>query len=159
MANLNTSRTVSFDQDTRRLLRRLVEAQEKANRLKERELQLLQKSELVFSQHIVSGDENGLDEQILRESGTDLDRKLLDEAVSEGDNPEVLEHSTRLRRHQTVLQFVGYDIDNAVAAFAKPKDEEEVYGISYRMCMDYYDDMGAPALITLTVEPGDTLND
>lgn len=43
-----------------------------------------------FSGPLISGDEaEGLDEKIRQESGVDLDRKMMEEAVAEGDNPEL----------------------------------------------------------------------
>lgn len=44
-----------------------------------------------FSGTLVSGDEaEGLDEKLRKESGVDLDRKLMEEAVAEGDDPDTL---------------------------------------------------------------------
>lgn len=94
---LATSRTVSFDQQSMRLLRRLVDAQEKANRLKEKELELLRKDAVFnqrFSNPLIWGDEqDGLDEKIREESGfNEIDRQKLEDAVAEGDDPDVLDH-------------------------------------------------------------------
>lgn len=60
-------------------------------------------------------------------------------------------------KHQTVMEFDGFQSTAEEAVFVQSHDEGET-SEEYRMSGLLWREMGSPEIITVTVQPGDLLN-
>jgi len=66
--------------------------------------------------------------------------------------------TARLIRSRTVLKLENAPPDRHVVIFRSTDEDNPEYYRSHSMERSHFEDLGSPTIITITVEPGDTIN-